>query len=371
MHRFSMAHVSTERGAAVVELCRQMDPLPTGANMGFLYATDHYADELDLLVTELRGRTGIPHWVGTVGIGLTAGDEEYFDGPAMAVLVGAFPEHAFRVFATDTQGLASVTRMHGAWYGSGGRHLVITHGDPHNPHTPQIVRALAEEIPGGFLVGGVTSSRGRCVQVADSVVQGALSGVMFDERVAVYTGLTQGCTPIGPFRRITRCKRNVIQTLDNQPAMEVLRSDIGELLARNLANITGYIFVGLSVPGSDTGDYTVRNLLPIDPRRGWIAIGDWLPPGRSLLFCRRDANNACDNLEKMLQSLLRRLPRPPQAALYFSCLGRGQRMFGKSGVEQSILRQHLGDIPLIGFYANGEISHNELYGYTGVLAVFL
>ena len=30
----------------------------------------------------------------------------------------------------------------------------------------------------------------------------------------------------------------------------------------------------------------------------------------------------------------------------------------------------LGDVPLAGFYANGEISHNRLYGYTGVLTLF-
>jgi small ligand-binding sensory domain FIST len=31
----------------------------------------------------------------------------------------------------------------------------------------------------------------------------------------------------------------------------------------------------------------------------------------------------------------------------------------------------LGDFPLVGFFANGEIFHDRLYGYTGVPAVFL
>jgi small ligand-binding sensory domain FIST len=45
-------------------------------------------------------------------------------------------------------------------------------------------------------------------------------------------------------------------------------------------------------------------------------------------------------------------------------------MFGRRGAEQALIRDALGDVPLVGFFCNGEISHDRLYGYTGVLAVF-
>jgi small ligand-binding sensory domain FIST len=35
-----------------------------------------------------------------------------------------------------------------------------------------------------------------------------------------------------------------------------------------------------------------------------------------------------------------------------------------------IVRRALGDLPLVGFFAGGEIAHQHLYGYTGVLTVF-
>ena len=35
-----------------------------------------------------------------------------------------------------------------------------------------------------------------------------------------------------------------------------------------------------------------------------------------------------------------------------------------------IVRHALGDVPLVGFFAGGEIAHQHLYGYTGVLTVF-
>jgi small ligand-binding sensory domain FIST len=36
-----------------------------------------------------------------------------------------------------------------------------------------------------------------------------------------------------------------------------------------------------------------------------------------------------------------------------------------------MIQDVFGDIPLVGFFCNGEISHNRLYGYTGVLTLFI
>ena len=60
-----------------------------------------------------------------------------------------------------------------------------------------------------------------------------------------------------------------------------------------------------------------------------------------------------------------------KGGVYFSCLGRGQHMFGEANKEMELIAETLGDIPLVGFYANGEIAGNQLYGYTGVMVLFL
>jgi small ligand-binding sensory domain FIST len=57
-------------------------------------------------------------------------------------------------------------------------------------------------------------------------------------------------------------------------------------------------------------------------------------------------------------------------AIYVSCAGRGGPHFGGDSAELQILRHALGDVPLVGFFAGGEIAHQNLYGYTGVLTVF-
>jgi small ligand-binding sensory domain FIST len=188
--------------------------------------------------------------------------------------------------------------------------------------------------------------------------------------IPVATRLTQGCLPLPHRHTITEAQGNVIVTIDGRPALEVLRADIGPTLARDLERAAHIIHAALPVAGSDTGDYVVRNLIGADSRRGLIAIAAEVESGMPLMFCRRDSDAARADLDRMLDAILEDVPGAPRGALYFSCLGRGEHMFGARSAELEHVRARLGDVPLAGFFCNGEISHDRLYGYTGVLAVF-
>ncbi|WP_298324837.1 FIST C-terminal domain-containing protein, partial [Asticcacaulis sp.] len=186
-------------------------------------------------------------------------------------------------------------------------------------------------------------------------------------------GLTQGCTPIGPVRTITRADAQVVMEIDGAPALAALKTDIGPELAGDLRRIGGLIMAGLPVRGDDRGDRLVRDLTAIDLERGWIAIGETTTNGQPIQFCRRDAQAAEADLVRMLNGLQRRLPAGslPRAGIYISCVARGARLFGREEVEIDLIRRHLGHFPLTGFFAGGEISNAQLYGYTGVLTLFL
>ena len=75
-------------------------------------------------------------------------------------------------------------------------------------------------------------------------------------------------------------------------------------------------------------------------------------------------------MSRMLGQLARRLPGPTKAGIYVSCVARGVSLFDEPGVEGALIRETFGDIPLVGFFANGEISRDRLYGHTGVLTLF-
>lgn len=369
MRPFSYAHASADDWYSAVE--RAIHGLgAVDGNLGFLYVTDAVNAHLDHALEMFRAATGVAHWIGAVGIGICATGIEYYERPAVAVMIADLPDDAFRVFPGIVKDLEAYDAAEAARPGARPAHIGLVHADPANPLVESLIKQLAARTATGFLVGGLASSEDNAQVIADAPIQGALAGVMFTDAVGIQTNLSQGCSPIGPHRTITKAQRNILMELDERAALDVFQEDIGEILARDMSRVGGYIFAGLPIAGSDTGDYLVRNLIGIDPDQKLVAIGDLVENGQQLMFCRRDADSAREDLSRMLASLKSRLSGPPRGGVYVSCLGRGVNLFGDDSEELRQIRDELGDFPLVGFYANGEISQDRLYGYTGVLTLF-
>jgi small ligand-binding sensory domain FIST len=376
--RFAAAFAEGDASSLAGELLRQ---LPSGhsATLGVLYVSEPAAAALPQLIRQLSGAAGITDWVGGVGLGVCTAGREVHDRPAAALLLADLPQDGFRVFGATDDPAADLPRRHAAWIETVAPTLALVHGDP---RCPNLLRAMvdAATASGAFLVGGLMSHNTPQPLLAGHPGAGqngttpfgaaGLSGLLLAPEIAVATGLTQGCMPIGPVRRIVAARDNLVMTIDGRPALAAFQDDIGPELARDPRRLGGVVFAGLPVPGSDTGDYLVRNLMAIDPRSGWIALAAEIAPGDQILFCRRDPDSARADLGRMLRQLKGRLPGPPRAGIYVSCIARGAALFGDPGVETGFIREELGDFPLVGFFANGEISRDRLYGHTGVLTVF-
>ncbi|HWS11660.1 MAG TPA: FIST C-terminal domain-containing protein [Rhodocyclaceae bacterium] len=334
--------------------------LPPGANLGFVYFSDRHAEHAEAMLARLREATGIEEWVGSVGIGICGTGSAAVDAGGIALLAGRFPEGGFRVFS----GRQPLT-------GGAEPYFAVVHADPGTPDMGDLVMDMASKVSSGFVTGGLSSSHSKSVQIADGVLAGGISGVAFGESVPVATRLTQGCSPLPGRHVITEAERNIIGRIDGRPALEVYKEAVGEVLARDMARAAHYVLAGLPVAGRDAGDYLARNVIGVDPKNGLIAINELVEKGRPLLFLRRDATAAREDMHRMLGELRDSLPGPPKGGLYFSCLARGGNMFGEDSVEPRLIRAAFGDIPLAGFFCNGEISHDQLYGYTGVLTLFL
>ena len=63
-----------------------------------------------------------------------------------------------------------------------------------------------------------------------------------------------------------------------------------------------------------------------------------------------------------------------QGGLLFSCNGRGTRLFGKPDHDAQAVHGALGDVPLAGFFAQGELGpiggQNFIHGFTASLVLF-
>ena len=361
---FKYAHAAHADWTQAAQACmKQLGAIPAGATLGFLYVSDAFVGELGAILAFFRGATGVPHWTGSVGVGVCATGAEYLEAPAMAVMLGEFEPADFSMLPVMRTPQDITAQTSDAYF-------AIVHGDPANARIQELIEALSAHVSSGFVVGGLSSSQGETVQISDGVVSGGLSGVLFSERVKLATRLTQGVSPLGPRHRITTANKNIIGSLDHRPALDVMKEEIGEVLARDLRRAAGTIFIGLPVRGSDTGDYLVRNILGVDPQNDLVAVGEAVESGDEMLVCRRDQQSAEDDLLRMLASIGAQLNAPIRGGVYYSCLGRGEHMFGAPNRELGLIRDALGEVPLVGFFANGEISHNRLYGYTGVLTLF-
>ena len=361
---FKWAHAAHADWAQAANSCmKQLGAIPAAASLGFLYVSDAYTGDLDAILAFFKGATGVEHWTGSVGIGVCATGVEFLEEPAMAVMLAEFARDDFRMMP-PVRTVQDVDAL------PDDRYFALVHGDPSNTHIQELIDGLSARVSSGFVVGGLSSSRGETAQICDGVVSGGLSGVLLGERVALATRLTQGISPLGPRHIITTANKNIIGSLDHRPALDVMKEELGEVLARDLSRAAGYIYAGLPVRGSDTGDYLVRNILGVDPQNDLVAIGEYVETGDELMFCRRDQQSAEDDLGRMLEAIRAQLDAPIRGGVYYSCLGRGQYMFGAPNRELELIRDALGAFPLVGFFANGEISYNRLYGYTGVLTLF-
>lgn len=368
---FKLGHSNKASWQDAIDDCLQQTGDSAGSNLAFLYVTDGHAKDLGKILRKLKQKTGIPHWVGSVGTAINCTNTEYYDQPAIVMMMANFPENSFNLFnhTEDSHHLANATPDN---FMSGVR-IALLHGDPRNGQIPQMLDQLPDQLGNGYLIGGITSSENQFFfQIADGITEGQLSGVVFNDDIPIISGLSQACSPIGQTHMLTDCDNHMAISIDNRPALDVFKEEIGEVLAKDVNRAAGYIFAAFPVRGSDTADYIVRNIIGIDPQNNMLAIGEQMKPQTPIMFCRRDGRAAIRDMQRMLENLKKRVGNAsPRGGIYISCMGRGRHLFGDDAREMKMISEVFGDIPIVGFYANGEIAGQRLYAYTGVLTLFL
>jgi small ligand-binding sensory domain FIST len=403
------------RMAAALVLAQVRDQMAqpdfaSAPTLALLYITDHYAEQAQDILEHLSAELPeVTDWSGTVGVGVAANNVEYFDAPALVLMLCDLPADQYRVFS----GVAPL--------GLGFEvHSALVHADPNTPDLGELIGEMAARTATGYLFGGLSASRAQTVQfavggngnirgqgAASGVFSGGLSGVAFGERVNLVSRVTQGCLPISKAYRVGAAENNVVGLLDGEPAMDVLLHDLKVTLEQpeqalqavrtTLVGLLSSADSGDAIAVQRTGnfgsDVLVRHIIGLDTARGAIAVSDQVEAGMQLVFCQRNVQAARADLMRIcaeireelepeelpVEELMGLAPRPGAAmqpvrriagAVYVSCSGRGGPHFGGPSAELQIVRRALGDVPLVGFFAAGEIARNHLYGYTGVLTVF-
>ncbi len=396
MHAFRYGHAAHPdwRTAAESLMARLAGGTrPPAAGLGLLYVTERLAERLGDVATLLRERFPGVQWIGASAHGICSTGVEYSGESALAAMICELPAGSWRVFSGHPD-IAPDWGMHevAAANETPAAFTALVHAEPTTPELAESIAALAARLDTGFLFGGlVGGSQPDSDQLAGRLVRGGLSGAIFGDQVRLLSRVTQGCAPLAREHVISQCSSHYIQRLDGEPALDVLLADLGvaaevresrdgdEILrALPAERLSNGLMVGLAPASGDRGigfaDYAVRNVLGIDPQNRLLAIAATPQPGDRAVFCTRDGHAARADLIRICTELREELESESLRVLgahYVSCVARGEQLFGAPGAELGIVAHNLGEMPLVGFFANGEIARDRVYGYTGVLTLFV
>lgn len=344
------------------------------------FASPHFDAQLIDLWARVRARFPQARLVGCTGGGVVGSDQEVELEAGLVLMAASLPGVHVRPFhyTSTTMPQAGL----GALQGLDPEASAIVMSDPFTMDSEAVLAALDQALPQGKVVGGLISGCLRPFEHAllldEKVHREGTVGVILSGNVRVETVVAQGCRPVGPPLFVTRAERNILHTLDGQPAMAALQGVLNGLEPHDRALARQALQVGvLPLPDRQQcapGDFLIRNLVGLDPRSGALVVGARLLPHGVVQFHVRDAAASAADLDRLLQRVRSTLDRPPAGAIMFSCLGRGRGLYGTANHDLDAIQAELGPLPVGGFFCNGEIGPVQgltyLHGYTSAIALF-
>ncbi len=364
------------------------------ADLGLLFISSAYrADVVDLwpvLKEELRFK----HLLGCTGGGVIGGGREIEEQPAVSLTAAILPDVDITPFVIQQENLPTPDVGPRAW-----RDLVKTNpekkpgflvlSDPFSIDTDALVAGLDFAFPNSVKVGGLASGgmnpNENLIMCDEKILSRGAVGVALSGDVFIEAVVAQGCRPIGEPLKITESDGNILIRVNDKPPLAYIQDLFDRLTPRDQDLIQTSLFLGLLMDPFNNepkqGDFLIRNIIGLDQKKGLLAIGAGLRVGQTVQFHLRDATTSHDDLNLMLsksksaQSRSMASGNPSEAgAVLFSCLGRGRRLYGEPNHDTALLKSVVGDIPVGGFFCNGEIGpvggKTYLHGYTSSIAVF-
>jgi small ligand-binding sensory domain FIST len=337
----------------------------------------------------LRVHAKIPLLVGCSGQSLISGEREIEEGAGLALGLYHLPGADLRAFHLTQEEVERARERSNYWHWQTGVDRSDTNGwlvfvDPFTLDSEGWLAGwnanyAAVPVCGGLASGDLAAQATQVYLNGEVFNQGAVAlSVAGDVRIAGVT--SQGCTPIGETWTLTRVEQNIIHSIGNRPAYEVLAETFTRLSEADRRKARGNLFIGLVMneylEDFHRGDFLIRNLLGADSRSGSVAVGALPRLGQTIQFQRRSAEAATEDMEELLGRARRELgDQPVYGGCLCSCNGRGQGLFGRPHHDAETVRKHMGPIGLSGFFCNGEIGpvgeKNFLHGYTASLALFV
>ncbi|BAY15933.1 hypothetical protein NIES21_17540 [Anabaenopsis circularis NIES-21] len=379
--------------AAVTEVVQKTTSLLTAqADLGLVFISSAFASEYSRLLPLLAEKISVPVMIGCSGGGVigttTDGQTQEIEAEAaLSLTLAHLPGVSLQVSHILAEELPDLDSSPDAWVNLIGVQPSATPqfillSSSFSSGINELLQGLDFAYPGSVIVGGQASGGmgGRqALFCNDRLYREGTVALALTGNIVLETIVAQGCRPIGQPMQVTKAERNIILELDEQVPLVVLRDLINSLSDQERTLAQHSLFVGVAMDefklSLQQGDFLIRSILGVDPAGGAIAIGDRVRPGQRLQFHLRDAEASAEDLEFLLEKYHNQEASSSSAiaALMFSCIGRGEGLYGKPNFDSSLFRRYFQNIPIGGFFCGGEIGpvggNTFLHGYTSVFGI--
>jgi small ligand-binding sensory domain FIST len=359
-------------GEAVGQVLEALDD--ERPDLVMVFASPHHIGAFEDMAPAVRALLEPAVLLGGSAGAVIGGAREVEDSPALSIFAARLPATVLtpvRLEVVETPDGQSLV----GWPDEPEGTLLLL-ADPFSFPADAFLERVNDDLPGLQVIGGLASAAmhpgGNRLVLDEQITNTGAVGALVNGGIEVRTLVSQGCRPVGKPYVVTKAERNFIFELGGRPALERLQETAAaasdeerELMRRGLQ-------IGCVVDEArlefDRGDFLVRGVVGADQRSGALAVGDVVSVGRTVQFQVRDANSADEDLRLLLAEA------DADAALLFTCNGRGQRLFGEADHDASLVDKLLGPLPVAGCFCAGELgpvgTRNFLHGFTASLALF-
>lgn len=326
--------------------------------------------------------------VGCSAGGVIGDGREVEHRPGLSIAAAHLPDVVVSPFRVETSDMPDADAPPDRWEelvhvsGQEQAHFVLL-VDPFSFDAEQFVMGLDFAFQSSAKIGGMASGGqrpgGNALFLTDQVYRSGAVGLALSGNVTVDTIVAQGCRPIGRPMRVTSVNRNILTGLDDEKPIEVLQRIYSGLSSSDQHLARQAVFLGIAMDSMNEtpqlGDFLVRNIVGGDHATGALSVAEVLREGQTVQFHVRDAATSAQDLDHMLTSYSERGPIYEETgALLFSCLGRGEHLYGQPDHDTQMFRDKVSPMPLTGFFCNGEIGpvgdSTFLHSYTSSFGIF-
>ncbi|MGB1506090.1 MAG: FIST signal transduction protein [Acidimicrobiales bacterium] len=340
-----------------------------GPDVALLFVSGHPVADFDDIASAVHELLSPQTMIGATATAVIGGNLEAEEGPAVSLWVGRVGRaEAVRLETIRSDDGTAVIGMPDD--AAVGQRTLILVSEPFSFPADAFLHASNDQYPGLAIVGGVASEPGgpgsNRLFVDGSLHTDGAVGLLLPEGLGEFTVVSQGCRPVGTPLTVTDATDNLVRGLGSRPALERLNELYESADDAERSLISNGLHVGLVVDehtdAFSRGDFLVRGVIGADPAEGALRIGARVPIGTTMQFQVRDGDSARSDLREMLRTV------DADAALVFSCNGRGSRLFGEPDHDARAAVGAADPATVAGMFCAGEFgpirNQNHIHGFT-------